>query len=140
MFYSRRIGLDDAGNAIPLIGGAKVHGRIGRLGVGVLTVSTDEQGDIERRQYSVLRLRQDLKGRGNLGVLVVNRVALEAEASNVTHTAVGIDGLFRLMDNRLQLSGFTALTINREEKPLKKQLENKLGSTSLHRKHERAAD
>ena len=52
---------------------------------------------------------------------MVNRVALEAEASNVTHTAV-YDGLFRLMDNRLQLSGFTALTINREEKPLKKQL------------------
>ena len=62
LFYSRRIGLDDAGNAIPLIGGAKVHGRIGRLGVGVLTVSTDEQGDIERRQYFCAAVASGFEG------------------------------------------------------------------------------
>lgn len=116
LFYSRRIGLDAQGNSIPLIGGAKVHGRIGRLGVGILTVSTDSQGAVARNQYSVLRLRQDFEGQGTLGVLWVNRFALSDDATDVTHQAIGLDGGYRFLDDRLQLSGYAALTINQEER------------------------
>ena len=40
LFYSRRIGLAD-GRAIPILGGAKMTGKIGPYGVGVLNVLTN---------------------------------------------------------------------------------------------------
>src|SRR6185437_319874 len=40
LFYSRRIGLDSTGAVIPIIGGARVYGKAGPWGIGLLGVRT----------------------------------------------------------------------------------------------------
>ena len=42
-FFSRRIGLDALGNPIPIIGGAKLTGQIGRWNLGFLDIVDDTQ-------------------------------------------------------------------------------------------------
>lgn len=114
LFYSRRVGLDGDGNAVPILGGVKVHGRVGRLGVGALTVTTDDFGALRKTQYTVMRLRQDFDGQGTLGALWVSRFSSGASPEQLSHQSVGLDASYRFLDNRLQLSGFSAMTINEE--------------------------
>ena len=40
LFYSRRIGLDDAGSAVPLVAGVRLQGRVGHERVGLLAART----------------------------------------------------------------------------------------------------
>ena len=114
LFYSRRIGLDGSGNAIPIWGGLKVHGRVGRLSVGGLSVTTDKRGDLEQSQHTVLRLRQDFGGRGTLGAMFTNRISLAEDGNQLAHNSLGLDWTYRFLDNRLQLSAFSALTLNEQ--------------------------
>src|SRR4029078_10731759 len=41
LFFSRRIGLSDTGQVIPIIGGARLAGKTGRHNVGILDIQTD---------------------------------------------------------------------------------------------------
>jgi hypothetical protein len=45
LFFSRRIGLSDAGTPIPILGGVRVAGKSGRNNIGVLARS--QRGDLE---------------------------------------------------------------------------------------------
>jgi 2,4-dienoyl-CoA reductase (NADPH2) len=42
LFFSRRIGIGDDGNIVPIIGGARVSGKLNRTNVGLLTMFTDD--------------------------------------------------------------------------------------------------
>ena len=64
VFYSRRIGLDTLGNAVPLTAGARLTGRIGRDQVGLLAVRT---GDPENAVDLVARVKHDVFSRGYVG-------------------------------------------------------------------------
>ena len=41
LFFSRRIGLSDAGQPIPIVGGGRLAGKSGRHNIGVLDIQTD---------------------------------------------------------------------------------------------------
>ena len=72
LLYTRRIGLDENGDPLPILGGAKVHGRLGRLGLGVMTLTTEETTSSPQRQYSVLREERPF-GLGHLDFLSSSR-------------------------------------------------------------------
>ena len=44
LFFSRRIGLDAAGEAVPIIGGGRLSGKAGRYNVGLLNMQTNRRG------------------------------------------------------------------------------------------------
>jgi hypothetical protein len=75
LFFSRRIGLSDNGQAIPLYGGGRVSGKIGLLNVGALNMQTeaDSSRDIPSNNFGVLRLSRELPNRSAFGGLFVNR-------------------------------------------------------------------
>ena len=66
VFYSRRVGLDTAGAAVPIIAGARVTGRAGPWRVGLLDTQT---GGSERANDAVLRLQHDLFARSYVGAI-----------------------------------------------------------------------
>ncbi len=77
-FFSRRIGLGDfdiAGETItgpvPILGGAKLAGRLGRYNIGLLTAVTDDEREIPREEFGVLRVSRDILTRSNWGLLAV---------------------------------------------------------------------
>jgi hypothetical protein len=97
LFYSRRIGLQD-GEPVPILGGARVTGKLGSFDVGALNIQTDDLGPaIESTNFSVLRLRRDIFSRSSIGVLFENRSrSAIAEGSN---QAYGVDASFAFGEN-----------------------------------------
>ena len=115
VFYSRRIGLDQ-GRAVPLIGGGRVAGRVGKFTVGALNIQTDdiENSDITNNNFSVVRVRRDVLRRSNIGVLFTHR----APSGGESNTVVGADGNF-WFGNDLTVAGFYTQSGGPEGPPLR---------------------
>ena len=45
LFFSRRIGLSQSGEIVPIVGGARLSGKISRWNLGLLNMQTEEVGD-----------------------------------------------------------------------------------------------
>ncbi len=104
-FFSRRIGLSADGQPLPLWGGARLTGRMGRYSLGVLQVSTREQGAQPQNDYTVARVRRNLMRSSDAGVIVMNRHGQRGDDSRM----VGGDLNFQFMD-RLMITSFLART------------------------------
>lgn len=76
LFFSRRIGISDLGEAIPIQGGGRVSGKAGRFNVGVLNMQTAPFEDrVPGTNFSVMRVSRDLPNRSSIGGIFTNRVA-----------------------------------------------------------------
>lgn len=101
LVFTRRIGLSEAGQMIPLAGGARLSGRHGRTSLGAMSIQTraSEDQDSPAAHFSVLRVRRDLLDRSSAGLLLtsvtgdgrVNRV-LGADASLLLSRIWTIEG------------------------------------------------
>ena len=93
LFHSRQIGIQK-GEQIPIIGGARLVGRIGNWDLGFIDMQTARKAEIPTENFGVLRLRrQVLNSYSHAGLMVTNRVD---EKGNYNF-AYGIDGIFRLL-------------------------------------------
>jgi hypothetical protein len=73
-FFSRRIGLSAQGEPVPILAGAKLTGRVGRVNLGVLDVATDELGTqagttLPRKNLAVARASVNVLSESQAGVL-----------------------------------------------------------------------
>ncbi len=108
LFYSRNIGLQD-GEAVPILGGGRVTGKVGAFDVGVVSIQTDKARAVgaPSTNFSVLRLSRDILGRSSVGALFENRSkSVTGQGSN---QAWGVDGFFGLTDD-LSVLGYYAKT------------------------------
>ena len=71
VFYSRRIGLDSTGSAVPIVAGGRLYGRAGPWRIGVL----DAQTGGERANNAVVRMQHDLFARSYVGIIGTLRTA-----------------------------------------------------------------
>ncbi len=72
-FFSRRVGLSPTNRPIPILGGAKIAGRLGRSNLGFLSVFADDAEDQPRTNVTVLRLSRDFLARSNVGILGISK-------------------------------------------------------------------
>lgn len=109
LFFSRRIGIGDDGNIVPIIGGARMSGKLNRTNVGILSMFTDDVDEvgIQQNNFSVARVNHEFKGRSAIGAVFINRVGLEAK--NDYNRTYAIDGKLGL-GTKARLSGFYAKT------------------------------
>lgn len=114
VFFSRRIGLDAAGQPVPLFGGLKLYGRAGGVGLGVLDVVTDGSDGAPPSNFAVARASYPFGRGGQVGLIAVSRHALDDRDAHGDHYALGADGAVRLLDARLEIAGFGALTLATE--------------------------
>ncbi len=92
LFYSRRIGLQDTGTPVPIVGGARLVGRVGAWDLGAINMQTEGLGDAPGENFGVLRLRrQVLNPNSFVGAMSTSRVGNDG-AYNVTW---GLDALLR---------------------------------------------
>ncbi len=98
IFYSRRIGLSNV-RAVPVIGGARLTGKVGSWNVGVLSMETGEDAAVDAAQtnFSVVRLRRDILRRSNLGGIFTRR-SISTVAPGANHVW-GLDGNFAFYRN-----------------------------------------
>ncbi len=74
LFFSRQIGIDSVtGNQVPINGGAKLTGSLGRLQFGVMDVDTRSSGPNPYANYSIVRLKESLWGGSYVGVMGIDK-------------------------------------------------------------------
>jgi hypothetical protein len=88
LFFSRRIGIGEDG-PIPILGGARLTGRMGAQTVGFMNVVTGKSGGEPRTNYSVARVKRDIGENNFVGWMVTDR--RDPDASN---TVAAMDGSF----------------------------------------------
>ena len=111
LFYSRRIGLSQ-GSEIPLTGGGRLTGRLGRYSVGLIDVRTREvegtTGRVTRpTNFGVVRLRRDVFRRSSIGLIATERS--HRDTGSGSNQAFGVDGTFGLA-NELYINTYVART------------------------------
>ncbi len=74
IFFSRRIGLDENRQQVPIDGGARMSGKVGKYQVGLLNMQTrDVEGRAPANNYTVGRVSRELPNRSSVGLIAVNR-------------------------------------------------------------------
>src|SRR2546426_4551980 len=66
LFYSRRVGLDTSGAPVPIVAGARIHGRLGPWTLGLLDTQT---GGADNANDAVVRVQHDLFERSYIGAI-----------------------------------------------------------------------
>jgi hypothetical protein len=116
IFFSRRIGLDDDGNFIPVLGGLKAYGRVSSLQFGLFEVLTGERAEVAPANFSIARVRNDFGEAGHVGAIGTLQGNLPiGDRTFDPNYSYGLDGSIRVLERRLELTGFVAGTSNREE-------------------------
>ncbi|MFN7916303.1 MAG: DUF5916 domain-containing protein [Vicinamibacterales bacterium] len=101
VFFSRRIGLQ-SGREVPIIGGARLTGEIGKVSVGLLNLQTDalalaNASRIASTNFTAVRVKRDLLKRSRVGLIFTGRsVATSGTGDN---EAIGADAAFSFFDN-----------------------------------------
>ena len=104
LFFSRRIGLTSAGLPIPIDAGARLTGRAGAYGIGLMTIQTDPEGSAPGDNYTVLRGRRDVLKTSDVGAIFLSRQSTNAGDYNRVY---GADANFRFF-KALSINGFLA--------------------------------
>ncbi|MDX1493173.1 MAG: DUF5916 domain-containing protein [Longimicrobiales bacterium] len=110
LFFSRRIGISDAG-PVPILGGGRVSGRVQGLNVGLLHIATDELSVagstvVPENQYTVARLAKELPNRSRIGGAFMRRGSDMSDDWNRTYAVDGQLGL----GEAITMSSFLART------------------------------
>ncbi len=118
-FQSRQIGLAKGGQAtIPVIGGARITGKVGELNVGLLNLTTPKVDDPETtiqvplENYTVMRLRYDFPNSSSLGLMGLNKQGKDGAFNR----GVGVDGNLVVTDY-LRFGGYLAKTFTHDVGP-----------------------
>jgi hypothetical protein len=76
IFFSRRIGLDENRNQVPIDAGARISGKLGPYQIGFLDMQTRSvDGLAPANNYTVARVSRELPNRSSIGLMGVNRQA-----------------------------------------------------------------
>ena len=107
LFFTRRIGLSDGGQPIPIIGGARLTGKVSQHNIALMNITTQEAFGQPGENFFVGRYSRDILARSKIGALVINKDAVSGESHyNRTFAADTTLAVHR----NLTLTGFVAKT------------------------------
>jgi len=115
LFFSRRIGIGDNGQQVPIIGGGRLSGKLNNTNVGLLSMFTDEVNDagINKNNFTVARVNHEFKNtRSSLGGGFISRSRLgeiEGGVGEDFNRTYAIDGQIGF-GKKADISGFLATT------------------------------
>ena len=101
MFFTRRIGLSEAGDPIPILAGTRLTGRQGEYALGVLNIQQREQNGQPGANFTALRLRRNIGANSDIGAILLSK---EQRGSHDNRVA-GFDANARV-GRYLTLNGF----------------------------------
>lgn len=94
LFYSRKIGIDDDGNPVRILGGARMVGRVGKFDLGFLNMQTAKSDELNSENFGLLRLRRQLFGQNSyVGGIFTNRLGFDGNYNST----YGVDGIFKVV-------------------------------------------
>ena len=109
LFFSRRIGLSEAGASVPILAGTRLTGRQGAYSIGVLNMQQRSLGAVPAANFTALRLRRDLLANSDIGAVLLNK---EVDGPGFNRVA-GLDANFRFGPS-VSLNAYGAKTFSSE--------------------------
>ena len=112
LFFSRRIGISNTGQQIPILAGTRLSGKISQsTTIGFLNMQTEDVTGVgAANNFTVFRGRRDLPNRSSLGPIFINRVATGTlSQANDYNRTYAVDGRWGLGQNGL-VQGFYGRT------------------------------
>ena len=109
LFFSRRIGIGNDGDQVPIIGGARISGKIGQTNIGLLSMFTDDimAVGIEKNNFTVARVNQDFpNSRSSIGGIFISRAGM-GDTTDDYNRVFAADGKWGL-GKKAQITGFLA--------------------------------
>jgi len=91
VFYSRRIGITPDREQVPVLGGARITGKLGGYRVGVLSMQTDAKHGMPSTNYSVVRVKRDVLEKSSVGFMATEL----HDASDHFNRVLGTDFTYR---------------------------------------------
>jgi len=74
IFFSRRIGIDDSGELVPIDAGLRLSGKVGHYDIGLLNMHTRAVENVApSNNFSVVRVSREFANRTSLGAIGVSR-------------------------------------------------------------------
>jgi hypothetical protein len=117
VFFSRRIGLEGE-RQVPILGGVRLTGEIGKFSVGALNIQTGADGsrDTSATNFTAVRVKRDILRRSRVGMIFTERS--RSTLGDGSNEAYGADAAFSFFDN-VNFSGYAARTrtpgLNRDD-------------------------
>ncbi len=111
LFFSRRIGIGENGRQVPIIGGARVSGKVNKSNIGFLSMFTNEvaDADIRKNNFTAARFNHEFAQRSYVGAAFINRSGM-GEVEDDFNRVFAADGRFGI-GKKAQLSGFYARSV-----------------------------
>jgi uncharacterized protein DUF5916/cellulose/xylan binding protein with CBM9 domain len=106
LFFSRRIGLADSGDTIPLAAGTRLTGRTRGFNIGILNIQQRDGVSTPATNFSALRVRGSIFANSDVGVAFLNK-----QATGDDNRVVGADANFRFF-RYLNINSYTARTFS----------------------------
>lgn len=107
LFFSRRIGLSQNGEPIPIWGGMRLSGQVGNYSIGLLNMQTKQFGDLPGNNFSAVRVKRNILANSDIGAIFVNRQASEGGDYN---RGWGVDANFKFWQ-KFALNSYLAQTL-----------------------------
>jgi hypothetical protein len=107
LFFSRRIGLSEEGDAIPILGGTRLTGRAGGFTIGAMNIQQRRLDATPAANITAVRLRRDVLANSDVGILVLNK----DESGPGYNRLAGADANFRFFQN-FNVNGLVARTMS----------------------------
>jgi hypothetical protein len=102
-FFSRRIGLSDMGEAIPILGGTRLTGRAANWEVGFINMQQREFESNPSTNFAVGRVRRNILANSDIGIMMTNK----EEAGPHYNRVLGADANFRF-GQAFSVNGYAA--------------------------------
>ena len=99
LFFSRKVGISPGGNAVPILGGGRLSGKVQGLGIGFVQIFTDGldediESGVRQNSFSVARVTRELPNRSRAGAMFVQRRAThDGDDYNRTYAVDGRLGI-----------------------------------------------
>ena len=87
LFFSRRVGLSDSGQEIPIVGGARLSGKMSGHNIAVMNLQTREVTSRPAENFFVSRYSRDFMRRSKIGGLLINKEGIDSTRFNRTIAA-----------------------------------------------------
>ena len=119
LFFSRQVGFDESGGIVPILGGARLTGKVNRWNVGFLNMQADAVGDCllgssacvtPGNNFTVARINRELGRRSGFGAIFINKDTTGSGiGQNDYNRTFGLDGRLGIGDSFLA-TGYVAKT------------------------------
>lgn len=107
LFFSRRIGLTEDGEQVPVVAGARLTGRLGPYEMGFLNIQTREKEFVSPGDnFTVMRVKKNILFNSDVGVMFINKATMQSDHYN---RSFGADANIRL-NPQMDLNGYIAAT------------------------------